>query len=87
MSADLVATNKELEAFSYSVSHVFARAAQSHGRLLPCLMEDYADKLDSHGKGYLERVRAASKRMDQLVDGLLGLSRMARARCAGPSWT
>jgi light-regulated signal transduction histidine kinase (bacteriophytochrome) len=43
------------------------------------LMEDYADKLDAEGKSYVQHVRAASQRMDQLVEGILRLSRTSRS--------
>ena len=76
---ELEAANKELEAFSYSVSHDLRAPLRAMDGFCRALMEDHAGKLDSDGKHYLERVRAASQRMDQLVDGLLGLSRMARS--------
>ncbi len=78
-TAELVAANKELEGFSYSVSHDLRsplRAMEGFSRIL---LEDYADKLDAQGKDCLQRVRAASMRMDQLIDGILGLARLARS--------
>jgi len=77
--AELAAANKELEAFAYSVSHDLRAPLRAMDGFCQALMEDYADKLDFEGKSYLQRVRAASQRMDQLVDGLLGLSRTARS--------
>ena len=76
--AELLAANKELEAFSYSVSHDLRAPLRAIDGFCHALMEDYANKLDSQGRGYLERVRAAVQRMDQLVDGILRLARTSR---------
>lgn len=75
----LEAANKELEAFSYSVSHDLRAPLRSIDGFSQALLEDYADKLDEHGKGYLRRVRAASQKMAQLIDDMLKLSRVTRA--------
>ena len=74
----LEAINKELEAFSYSVSHDLRAPLRSIDGFSQALLEDYADKLDAEGKGYLQRVRVASQRMGQLIDDLLKLSRITR---------
>jgi PAS domain S-box-containing protein len=77
-TAQLEAANKELEAFSYSVSHDLRaplRAMDGYSRLL---LEDYADKLDAEGQEHLHRVRASSQHMGQLIDDLLKLSRLTR---------
>ena len=71
----LEAANKELEAFSYSVSHDLRAPLRSLDGFSLALMEDCADRLDEQGKDYLKRIRAASQRMGQLVDDLLKLSR------------
>jgi PAS domain S-box-containing protein len=78
-TAELTAANKELEAFSYSVSHDLRAPLRAMDGFCQALQEDYADRLDLQGKTYLGRVRAASQRMDQLVEGILGLSRTARS--------
>jgi PAS domain S-box-containing protein len=70
----LRATNKELEAFSYSVSHDLKAPLQRANGFSQALQEDYADKLDEQGKDYLRRLRAETQRMDQLIDDLLRLS-------------
>ena len=77
---DLDITNKELEAFSYSVSHDLRAPLRSIDGFSQALLEDYADKVDSVGRDYLARVRAASQRMAQLIEDLLQLSRVTRAQ-------
>jgi len=77
-AAELAAANKELEAFSYSVSHDLRaplRAVDGFSRILD---EDYGSKLDEPAREYLGRVRAATQRMAQLIDDLLNLSLVIR---------
>jgi PAS domain S-box-containing protein len=76
---ELEQANKELEAFSYSVSHDLRAPLRSIDGFSQALLEDYEDKLEAQGKDYLRRVRAASQRMSQLIDDLLSLSRITRA--------
>ncbi|MBE8999538.1 hypothetical protein G1O98_07310 [Nostoc sp. UIC10630] len=78
-TAQLEATNKEMEAFSYSVSHDLRAPLRSIDGFSQALLEDYADKLDTLGQNYLQRVRAATQRMAQLIDDLLNLSRLTRS--------
>jgi len=75
----LEAANKELDAFSYSVSHDLRAPLRSIDGFSLALLEDYADKLDAEGRDYLERVRAATQRMGDLIDDLLKLSMVSRA--------
>jgi light-regulated signal transduction histidine kinase (bacteriophytochrome) len=75
----LRAVNKELEAFSYSVSHDLRAPLRSIDGFALALMEDCADQLDATGQNYLQRVRAATLRMGQLIDDLLHLSRLSQA--------
>ncbi|MCI0528611.1 MAG: PAS domain S-box protein [Nitrospira sp.] len=75
----LKATNKELEAFSYSVSHDLRAPLRHVDGFSQILLEDYADKLDEPGRRYLQQVREASQQMAQLIDDLLNLSRVTRA--------
>jgi signal transduction histidine kinase len=77
-TAELVTANKELETFSYSVSHDLRAPLRSIDGFSRILLEDYRDKLDDEGKDSLKRVRAASQRMGELIDDLLKLSHASR---------
>jgi PAS domain-containing protein len=74
----LEVANKELEAFSYSVSHDLRAPLRAIDGFSQALLEDYHDVVDERGRDYLVRVRAGSQRMAQLIDDLLRLSRMSR---------
>jgi light-regulated signal transduction histidine kinase (bacteriophytochrome) len=78
-SIQLRAANKELEAFSYSVSHDLRAPLRSIDGFSQALLEDYADKLDEEGQNSLQRVRASSQHMAQLIDDMLKLSRVTRS--------
>lgn len=78
-TAQLEAANKELEAFSYSVSHDLRAPLRGIDGFSKALLEDYTDTLDAQGKNYLQRVRAATQRMARLIDDLLNLSRLTRS--------
>jgi signal transduction histidine kinase len=69
----------ELESFSYSVSHDLRAPLRSFDGYSAILLDEHADKLDDEARGLLGRMRAASQRMGQLIDDLLGLSRIGRA--------
>ena len=77
-TADLENANRDLESFSYSVSHDLKAPLRALDGFSEAVLLDYADKLDEQGRGYLNRVRTASKTMSQLIDGMLSLSRVAR---------
>jgi signal transduction histidine kinase len=78
-NAQLEATNKELESFSYSVSHDLRAPLRGIDGFSQALLEDYAGRLDAQGKEYLGRVRVGVQRMGGLIDDLLNLSRITRA--------
>jgi PAS domain S-box-containing protein len=78
-TAQLEATNKELEAFSYSVSHDLRGPLRGIDGFSRALGEDYQDRLDETGRHYLERIRVGTQRMGQLIDDLLKLSRVSRS--------
>ncbi len=74
----LEAANRELEAFSYSVSHDLRAPLRSVAGFSQVLFEDYADKLNAEGRDSLERILAATHKMGRLIDDLLNLSRVSR---------
>ena len=78
-SAQLEASNKELETFSYSVSHDLRAPLRGIDGFTQAVMDDYDEKLDETGRSYLRRVRAASQRMSKLIDAMLNLARLTRA--------
>ncbi|MBI2416637.1 MAG: PAS domain S-box protein [Ignavibacteriales bacterium] len=77
-TAQLESTNKELEAFAYSVSHDLRAPLRSIDGFSQVLLEEYTDRVDEQGKHYLQRVRSATQRMAQLIDDMLNLSRVSR---------
>ncbi|HUB24937.1 MAG TPA: CHASE3 domain-containing protein [Tepidisphaeraceae bacterium] len=78
-STELEATAKELESFSYSVSHDLRAPLRSIDGFSQALLEDHGEVLNADGKDCLNRIRAAAQRMAQLIDDMLGLSRITRA--------
>jgi hypothetical protein len=81
-TADLTDLNRELEGFTYSVSHDLRAPLRAIDGFSLALLEDRGDVLDERGRHYLERVRAATQRMGLLIDDLLALSRVSRAELA-----
>jgi PAS domain S-box-containing protein len=73
------AANRELEAFSYSVAHDLRTPLRSIDGFSQALTEDFAEQLGPTGKNYLDRVRGAARRMAELIDALLMLSRVTRS--------
>ena len=78
-TAQLEAAIQELEAFSYSVAHDLRGPLRSIDGFSQAILEDYGDTLGEQGKDYLNRARAATQRMGQIIDDLLKLSRISRA--------
>ena len=76
--AELAAVNKELETFSYSVSHDLRAPLRSIDGFSQALIEEHAGQLDETSLDYLRRIRAATQRMGELIDDLLNLSRVTR---------
>ena len=68
---ELSVANKELESFSYSVSHDLRAPLRAIDGFSQALVEDYGDRMDETARGHLRRVRMASQRMGQLIDDLL----------------
>jgi len=77
-TAELEAANRELESFSYSVSHDLRAPLRSIDGFSEILVEDYAEQLDEEGRGHLARIRAADQKMALMIDALLALSRVGR---------
>jgi PAS domain S-box-containing protein len=78
-ASELEATNKELEAFSYSVSHDLRAPLRTIDGFSQAVLEDYGDQIPDEGRNHLMRIRTAAQRMAQLIDDLLNLSRLTRA--------
>ena len=76
--AEIERTNKELEAFSYSVSHDLRAPLRGIDGFSKALLEDYYEKVDETGRDYLTRVRTATQHMGRLIDDLLKLSRLTK---------
>lgn len=77
-TAALAAANKELETFTYSVSHDLKAPLRGIDGYSQLLLEDHRDRLDEEGRLFLDRVREGVTRMSQLIEDLLAYSRMER---------
>ena len=78
-TAQLTASNKELEAFAYSVSHDLRSPLRAIDGFSKILLEDYGDKFDEDAKDYFDRIRRNVARMGDLIEDLLRLSRVSRS--------
>jgi PAS domain S-box-containing protein len=78
-TAELAQALKELEAFSYSVSHDLRAPLRAIDGFSQALVGHGADRLDEQGRHYLDRIRAGARRMSELIDDLLLLARVSRS--------
>lgn len=79
-TAQLEAANRELEMFSYSVSHDLRAPLRHIDGFSQALIDEYATKLNTTGREYLDRLRKSSRRMMDMIDALLELSRHTRGK-------
>ncbi len=77
-ATELEVSNKELEAFAYSLSHDLRAPLRSLDGFSQAVLEDYGDLLDNVGKDYLQRIRGATQTMAQITEGMLKLSEVIR---------
>jgi PAS domain S-box-containing protein len=77
-TAELTVANQELESFSYSVSHDLSSPLRGIDGFSRILEEDFSAQLDTTALGYLRRIRAATGRMQALIDEMLKLARISR---------
>lgn len=78
-TAELRAANRELEAFSYSVSHDLRAPLRAIAGFVQILEEDHAEKFDTEARRALDRVKVNARRMGQLIDDLLAFSQIGRS--------
>lgn len=75
-ATELEIANRELQSFSYTVSHDLRGPLRIMDGYSQALLEDYADKLDNQGKTWMNNIRDSCRHMGQLIDDILGLSRV-----------
>jgi len=79
-TAELAEANREMEAFSYSVSHDLRTPLRTIDGFSKVILEDYIQQLDPTAQNYFNRIRTASQRMGNLIDDLLKLSHLSRTQ-------
>jgi signal transduction histidine kinase len=77
-TTELESANKELESFAYSISHDLRAPLRAIDGFSGALFSQYHESIDTQGKHYLDRIQAGARRMGQLIEDLLNLSRVTR---------
>ncbi len=77
-TAELAAANQELDSFAYAVSHDLRAPLRAMSGFSQALVEDFGDRLDGDAHNYLDQIGLASRKMGELIDGILALSRSTR---------
>ncbi len=84
-TAELLAANRELDSFAYAVSHDLRGPLRAMSGFSQALAEDYAEQLHGEGMEFLNQIDIASRKMGELIDGILSLSRSSRGELAHDS--
>lgn len=79
-SEELSAANKELEAFSYSVSHDLKNPLNTISGFVQILSEDYWESIDGNGRDYLKRIAQGTDKMRSIINNLLNFSRIEKQK-------
>lgn len=82
LNRELASKNREMETFTYSVSHDLKAPLRGIDGYSRILLEDYSDRLDDEGKRFLKTIRSATDQMNQLITDLLAYSRLERRTLA-----
>lgn len=77
-TAELTAANRELESIAYAVSHDLRAPLRAMSGFSRALQEDFGECLEGEAKAYLDHIDSASRKMNELIDGILTLSRITR---------
>ncbi len=83
---ELQESNKELEAFSYSVSHDLPGPLRAIAGFTGLLGDQHYETIDADGRRYIDRVRAGTQRTSNLIDDLLELGRVTRVEFKRRRW-